>query len=379
MILKNNICYLDDGLYGVETNKELSITEQVPTYQISKLDKPKVFLIVSKKHYVEEKNTYSAISLKELKQILKLQLDKSSALKPIQRIVVNKEQDGFDVQTFKFKATVEENISANAVIFPETELLTHFFSDSKKSVAEVSTPSGILFWAHSNGRTHSAYQKGLLRNVTNFLQSIGLPEQSAVNKISKDSYIPLLFDLLESTSIDKLYSAMSVNIGGTFDKDRLHHLYFGPLIVATLFSLSLNAYFYIEKLSITSEIEENAAETLSLMSKKREISTIENTLDSVNNTFKKIESTHEIWNLVYKVINDGMEISRFKRTNKGIELTGRADKASFIINELNKAPEVHQAAFKGDIRKSRGMDSFTILLELNKKKVKKILREKNES
>ncbi|WP_215978581.1 hypothetical protein [Colwellia sp. D2M02] len=379
LLLQNNIAYLDNELYGLFANEGQDVETSSQLRGLYKLDTPKPIIIVAKKHYSESWKTYSAISLKELKQILKLQHSKVEGAKPIQRIITNKEQDGFDVHTIVFHELIQNFISAKAVLLPETELLANFFNLNKKSVAEVETPAGTLFWAHSGGKTFSAYKKGLLSNISNFLQGVGLPENADVYSINAEQYTALLFELIETTTLDKLLAIASINFTNAINKNKLHQLYLAPLLVATIFSVSVSGYFYMSKSMLLNDISDNRAEAMALMESKRKIDTIESTLSSVNSTFKEVENTHQIWALVYKVINDGMEVSRFKRTEKGVELTGRAEKASFILGELNKMPSVSGATFSGDIRKSRGMDSFTILLQFDTTKHVVSSREKNES
>jgi hypothetical protein len=59
-----------------------------------------------------------------------------------------------------------------------------------------------------------------------------------------------------------------------------------------------------------------------------------------------------------------MQVSRFKRDKEGIELRGLAEQSTKILSDLNELPEVIDATFQGSIRKSRGKDSFTIVLQV---------------
>ena len=85
--LTQHIGYLGDKCYQIN-NKQFSVTE-----------KPKTLMIISRKHYQESWTTYSAVSLLELKKILRLQKAQNKESRCIQQYYSNNEADGFDVKT----------------------------------------------------------------------------------------------------------------------------------------------------------------------------------------------------------------------------------------------------------------------------------------
>jgi len=364
-LLKNNLGYLGSELLSL-TNTE-SRDNIKATF--SKAISTKVIVIVARQHYLESWQTYPAISSKELKSILTLQQKNQSGFKSIQRIVTNKEQDGFDVKTITFNEKVQTLLPANTLLIPETELLRNLINDDGRLVVQIDTPNGLLYWAHSTNKVHSAYKKGFLSSLEAFVQSVGLPQGLPTQQVPVNYYPQLILDLIESTLLTKLVDIISVRVENFIDVNRLHRLYLTPLAVATVFVLVSNSYLYLQKSWLSSQIEETSSVTSGLLSQKRQIVQLEQLVNVVNQEFSRLEATHATWELLAKAMAAEMRVTRFKRFEQGIELRGTAPKASKVLSELNTMEQVSDAAFTGSVRKSRGLDAFTILLQFNSKQV----------
>lgn len=358
-LLKNNIGYLGHELLNLTSEEKSDSVDVAFTKAVSS----KFIVIVARQHYTESWQTYSALSLKELKSILTLQQKNQSGFNNIQRIIINKEQDGFDVKTIMFSKKIAALLPNKTVLIPETELLRSLVSDDEKLVVQIDSPNGLLYWAHSGNKVHSAYKKGLLNNLEIFIQSVGLPEGTATYKVSDKEFSQLLFTFIQNTSVAKLIKIASLNLNQIIDANRLHRLYIAPLAVATIFVLLTNSYVYLQKSLLNNQIEESSPVTSDLLVKKRRVDQIEQLVGVLNHEFSSLEATHETWLLLDKVMEAGMRVTRFKRFEQGIELRGTAPKSSKVLSELNTLPQVSGAAFVGSVRKSKGQDAFTISLQ----------------
>lgn len=380
-LLKNNLGYLGNELLNLVCTSTSESTKQPVFTKISTsksgkaLTKPsKAIVIVARQHYSESWKSYPAISVKELKSILKLQQQSHQGFKSIQRVVINKELDGFDVKTITFNQQCRGLLPSQVILIPETELLRNFATNSERIVAEIDTPSSPLYWAHSMGKVHSAYKKGLLNSLTSFMQSIGISQSSKAHQVSINDYAQLLFELVETTPINKLYDITSINLHGLIDINRLHQLYLAPLAVATIFVITTNCYFYIDKQLLDSKIEDSGLITAGLLEKKREIDNVEQLTATVNHEFSRLKTTHAVWDLLSVAMTEDMRVTRFKRSNQGVEFRGTAPKASKVLSALNNLEQVSGAVFVGSVRKSRGQDAFTILLQFDASKVNRVIK-----
>lgn len=364
-LLLNQIGYFGDALYNFKSDSPSnasSMAIEQDKLQLVKTDKPNKIIIVARFHYREKWQTYPAINLNELKSILKLQ-QQGLGFKSIQRVIENKEQDGFDVKTITFKETLTPIFTENVVLIPETELFLDRFRSKDRLIAELNTPNGTLYWSYSSNKINSAYQKGLLNNINSFVQSVGLPIDNTIEKVSEEGFPTLLIELINNTPINRLVDIASINLTKFSNTRQLHLLYLGPLTVATLFLILSNGYFYLDKSLLKSDIESTQKSTYELLAKKQKIDKIEQNINIINQEFKEIEKTHELWFLISVAISQNMEVTQFERSDKGIVIKGRADKATDILTEFNKTPGVSGATFVGTVNTSRGKDLFSILMQ----------------
>jgi hypothetical protein len=97
--LSQRVGYLGDEYYSIQSN------------QFKPSDKANALMIVSRKHYQEVWNTYPAVSLTELRSVLKLQKNLAGNNRVLQYKYQNKELDGFDVKTIHFSTKINDLVS----------------------------------------------------------------------------------------------------------------------------------------------------------------------------------------------------------------------------------------------------------------------------
>lgn len=351
--LTQHIGYLGDKCYQIN-NKQFSVTE-----------KPKTLMIISRKHYQESWTTYSAVSLLELKKILRLQKAQNKESRCIQQYYSNNEADGFDVKTITFSSNINNSLPDKVVLIPETELLTA--TNTEKVVHDVQTPQGKLFCAKSNNKVLSAYESKLLKSNQSFMLSVGYSSESKIISFSQEEYAEHLLTALFTIELANLIKIIAIKLDIITHPLQFHKLYWGPVLTALLFVLIGNGYFYLKNESINSQLAsyDEAVNELLLMQTKQEQSTA--FIDIAQNELKRIKPQLEAWEIVYNAVSSGMHVQQFRKSDKQYMLRGKATDASEILAVMNKLPMVKNASFDGAVRKVRNTDSFIIRFELEEK------------
>jgi hypothetical protein len=327
-------------------------------------DDEKVILIVARKHYSEEWQTYPALSAKELKAILALQVSSNNESRLIHQYFVNKDQDGFDVKTISFSKELIDNINDNTVLIPETELLATV--NNERVAYHLITPSGELFWAKSQNQIYSVYRQGLLSNSESFKMSIGYPSEINVEQLDQSQYLELLKYSLNNTPIPRLVNISSFSFTNTFDFKVLHSLYWGPAITATVFVLLVNGYYLYKNSSLEEQLLTYDTEINQLLSMKVEQDRSSAFLDVINKELASYELVHGDWSIAYEASKQNMHIQQFRKRDDNWTMRGKSDDASKVLAAINVLPEVSSAVFRGPVRKSRGKDAFVIELQMAK-------------
>jgi hypothetical protein len=336
-------------------------------------DTLKPILIIARQHYSEKWQTYPALSLKELKSILKLQKKVFENQRVIQQYVINNEQDGFDVKTVLFSESLTEVIEKNTILIPETELIET--KEEERVIFHLDTPVGEVFWAKSNDRIHSVYRRGLLNSSDNFKMSIGYPNDVNVVSFDQVEYLNLLKNSLENIHIVQLLKITSFEFTNFVDIESLHRVYWIQIGIAFVFLLSTNGYFLYKNNSLDNQLlsyGEQVTELLEIKVKQDKASLF---IDAINHEIKSVEKVHEHWNIIYEAVQQEMHIQQFRKRDDVYIIRGLADDASKVLAAVNGLPQVSSAVFQGAVRKSRRKDSFIIELRLTSGKALNVILE----
>jgi hypothetical protein len=348
--LYQNLGYFAQKCYELSGDK-FTVTEAI-----------KPILIVARQHYSEQWQTYSSLSLKELKSILDFQRKSATDIRVVQQYIVNKEQDGFDVKVIEFNEKFIKSIPLNTLLIPETELINNQIDE--RSVCQLVTPIGELFWAKSTDKVHSVYRQGLLNSPDAFKMSIGYPAETKVAVFEQEQYLNLLKNSLLHINILQLLKISSFEFTQQFDVKALHKVYWAPLITGLVFLLSTNGYFLYKQDMLERQLLSYGDQVTELLQAK--VKQDENTIfiDAINKEVHSIPLVHDNWAIVYQAIKSNMHVQRFAKQDDGYVLRGLADDASKVLTTINNLPQVSSAGFQGVVRKSRKKDSFIIKLEL---------------
>lgn len=351
--LRNHIGYFHEDLFDLSDNG------------FESNNNAKKVIIVSRKYYQESWATYPSINLKELKELLKLQKDISNADIQLQTYHKNKQQEGFDVKTISFNKQLTERFK-NCALIPETELLAHYFLNDR-TVAEVMTPAGTLFFTYVDGKTQSAYKQGLMSSVERFTLSIGVAHTASIKNITIDQYALLLWNTLQRLPVSKFHKVAAFDLVTTLNYKVLHSLYLAPLACATLFICVAYGYYAYTASALEQELSGYQSGINELLTKKQNIDIAKQYVDQVTNEFKAYPRVHSDWDIAYKAISEGMAIQQFSSKQHEIKIRGFADSASKVLTEISNLPQLKNAQFNGPLRKSGERDYFIMELSVVEK------------
>lgn len=347
--LLNSVAYYHESLFLLGES-EFKVT-----------DKSKKVIIVSRRNYNEKWQTYPSVSLKELKEILKLQKETSHSL-IVESISKNEQQEGYDVKTITFSEKLTDEFS-KCVLIPETELINHYFKD-QKVVIEAQTPAGNLFYSKVEGKTKSAYKQGLVSSLDSFCLSIGVHSDVTKVSLTQGDYASLLNEAILNTPFLNLFKTAAFDFKSSVDYKLLHSLYYGPLISAGIFIAGVNAFYMYKASSLETTLLSYQDGVSELLNQKQKIDLDKLYVEHVLKEFQLYPNVHSHWDIAYKAISEGMDIQQFSGSKSNVTLRGFADSASGILAVISELPMVESAQFSGPVRKSGKRDYFIMELKV---------------
>jgi len=315
-------------------------------------------LVVAKKHYQESWQSYASVSKKELQQIIYLQKDNDHKAATIFQDFKNTSIDGFDVKKITFDNEFMQLVGDKRILIPETEL----FIDNKANpiFMTLETPIGEMFTSYFSQKSSSSYAKGLVNNIDTFKMSSGLPFDTEHQQIKAQNYASFLFNQLIKQNLNVLIKKLAINPKAWFPAKDLHLIYWAPLLTACFFYLAANGYLWAKSYYIQGLLDEQSTEVRELITNKHAQDKQSHFLHALNDEFSKTSVVHEHWSIIYDLVESNMEIERINFAKNLLTVRGQADNASKVLTETSKNEYVASAAFKGNVLKSRGKDTFTL-------------------
>lgn len=324
----------------------------------------KKIVIVSRKWYREKWQTYSSVSQKELKDILKLQ--KSTGIfTGLQTFHKNSQQEGYDVKTIDFDEKVLNQFK-NAILIPETELIAHHFA-KQRAVSEIETPNGILFHTVVDGKACSVYKQGLVSTAELFSLSVGAASSASFEKVALNEYSALLWNTLKNFPISKTNRIALFDFQSNINYKTVHSLYWAPLISAAVFVLVMNGYYLYQSNQLEQKLSQYQTGVSELLNKKQTADKAKTYIEQVSNEITQYPNLHSHWDIAYFAIEEGMDIQQFTGSHSLIRIRGFADSASKILTAMSNLPQLSSVEFNGPVRKSGVRDYFIMELRLVEK------------
>ena len=378
-ILLKQLAYYANGWYVFEDLKTTGNTVKdsvIDGYSFKPMESSEAkVVIVAKAHYHQSWQSYTSVSKKELQQILLLQKSNENLATTIFQVVVNTAIDGYDVKKTTFDTQLLNELGEKRLLIPETELFS--LEDEKQGnfnnkawLSALETPAGTLFVSCFADKSTSSYAKGLISNIEAFKLSSGLPSEISPTYIDKQHYASFVFNCFTQKNIDQLYRKIAFNAKAWFKAKDLHLLYWVPLLTASAFYLCTNSYLWVQSYNIENELKEQGSEIGQLLDNKYQQDQQRELLNLLNAEFSKTFTVHGHWSLIYQLVESGMIIDRLSFANNLLSVRGKASNATKVLREVAKIPSVKSASFKGAVRKSKGLESFTLELTPNRAKEK---------
>ncbi|WP_404341346.1 hypothetical protein [Pseudoalteromonas mariniglutinosa] len=320
-------------------------------------------LIVARKHYSILHKSYPALSLTELKALLKISQQHQNTLKSLIEITINKEIDGFDVKTIIFDNEYATQLSQAWLLIPETEVLAQQLTD--KQLYELHTPVGLLFYSQSDFVSHSAYCGGLIHSITTYKHSIGVADDVTVNKIAQQHYLSFLAEQFSSLSVTQLPKIASFNKNNKVSPWQLHALYWGPLLSISLYLAVAVGWQWFSISQTEQAIASQSENANELLLQKQQLDQLNSKIALFNQHIANHPLALSDWEVVNSALSTGMIINRFSFRQGKLTLTGESANANATISEITKLSQVKSAIFTSGVRKYRGSERFEIEITLN--------------
>lgn len=348
--LNHHIAYFHETLFSLTDNGFSEIQSA-----------PKI-IIVARQYYTESWQTYPSINLKELKELLKLQISNKQSNITKKNYTKNEQQEGFDVKTIEFNELISTRFPQSFLI-PETDLIAHNYE--RESIAlELSTPAGVLFYAQAEGKAHSTYKRGLVSSLDIFSLSVGLSDNAQRIKLESGEYSKALLSTLKNYPLSKLNQLVSSDFSKSVNLNMLHAIYWAPMATAALFIVIMNGYFMVQYNSLEEKLSANNQQISSLLTKQKHIDDTNKYVSDVSTELTSLPRVLSHFQIAHEAINAGMEIQQFKGGANEIMLRGFANSASTVLTAISELPELSSAQFNGPVRKSGKRDYFVMTLKL---------------
>lgn len=349
---KGQLGYVANGLHLFNGEQLLKVEDGTKI--------PKI-LIVAKCHFSESWQTFPSVNRKELTQILSHKENAQQVFGIQYQVYKNDKIDGFDVRTVTLEPALVNKYGTNKIYLPETDILATM---QEHSLCQVDTPAGLLFCANTNGVVKSSYAKGIVANIETYKLTVGLPSNVNCEQINQVNFAQHLLSSLLSLPIPAIAQMAIYNIKHWFNWTQLHLLYWAPLLTVLCFYIVVNGYYLVKENQIEQALAMGGDEVQEVLAQKRTLDKNRNTLELLATEFNDQSFVHYHWLIIEKLINKKMTIKRITFDEPNITIRGTAEKASDILATISNVKSVKSATFEGAVRKSRGKDSFVLLIEV---------------
>lgn len=317
-------------------------------------------VIVAKCHYSESWQSFSSVNKKDLQKIIQLKKSTQSKSCIIFQSFENKTIDGFDIKITTFDQDLINELGANKILIPETELFNH--ATDTTHVFQLDTIAGTLFSGGHGIKTMSSYAKGVLADIEMYKLSAGLPQNAQSTIIEQKYFADFLINQLLEQRLDSLIKRISVKPKEWVNINKLHILYWAPLLTALCFYLVSNSYLFMQTIRVEEKLAEGGEQVSTLLEQKQRQEQKRSTLALLSTEFKNERLVHNYWEVIYHLVECGMKVTRISYNKGQLVIRGNADKASEVLSGIAKNVQVKRASFEGPVRKSRGRDNFILTI-----------------
>ena len=351
---------------GVLSDRLYKISSKKLNYQlIPASDKQKFAgILLSRQHYHEVQKSYPVESKKELKKILKLELNGEKQI-ALYRIGDYKNKQR--VVTFAYlsdKALNQYPQLKQFMCVPESWLIGVAYSNKLVKVASYKS----AFWLyHSSEKTQSHQVKGLFSSSAAFCAAVGVSNSVEAISISELDVITLFRKNCISLLVEHK-QGLWVTKG---NQSKFDFLQIMPAVLSCFAILIIYTYgmsYYLEYQLENQQVHQNK-----LVKNAGELFLLQKSIEKQSEKINMLEQTLQqqgvplaLWQNLQPLYKK--ENVRFKKvtalTNNVITIMVEAPKATDILELLGKQQSVYEAKFKSDIVKKKELENFTISYNL---------------
>lgn len=344
---------LSDKLRAVESVEgELCFSDSSP--KAKNID----VLVLGREHYKEQKRNFPIQSRRELNKILALEAQSAEQIMLYRIGEYLEGQRQVQVWTVSPDVLSAQGLTPFLII-PESALL---LSAKGHQVLSVERQGRTFWFANSKEGRLSAEKKGLISSAQMFLASAGLSEQIP-QKVLTDDYLAALFADFIVVTLGNI-QGFNAHLRKMDSKDwQRHGLYSGGVA-----ALMLSAYFALGSVYLNVRLANAEQTQTELSSQTKDVFDLQaerRRLDEKTAQLKQVldqrQASNIPWRLIVPMLKNGVTINRFGLMPNGTyTLACVADKATSVLDFINKDPAVSQPKFSGQVNNYDGKDFFTV-------------------
>ncbi len=356
-LLARNIVFLGKEPQSLQVNRSKS-SQFLPVSN----DNASV-VIVSKQYYREENKTYPIANKRELNKILSLEASSESELK-IYRI--GPDVDGERNVTFWIiQKSVLAPYKRLVAVIPETALLT----DTHQGTVFERVSDNVSTWFYQNkdGKTFSASQSPILRDVQVFKASCGLSQDAEVTVLDDSTLINHIEALPATFWIQALkdFFTTSVNKSDVDLGKYARGLGITAALMLSVYLSATSAYLWLRSESLSTTIEESVEQTGELFSARKKIEAAQSELALIEDASAVVSASPEIWTVAVALMKSDVSLSSIGFLSGGrILIKGKAASGIKALETVKQEEHVIEAQFYSPTRRNKNLDDFSITFRL---------------
>tara|TARA_R110002072_G_scaffold245959_3_gene405222 strand:- start:28359 stop:29501 length:1143 start_codon:yes stop_codon:yes gene_type:complete len=368
--------YYDGSIrrFVLESDGSIRIQEHASASQ-SDESHPKI-LIISRQFYNEKVDHYPIESVTELKKLLALENQQDSSC--FHAIVANSD-NGSTVNSWR----ILNKVPISLITIPESVLLAFSVKNKQLLVQNIpqylslNSDESVLFALRDEDKIYSQMRSQQISNEQLFALSVGVAptEVSAIQEanIFSDNLLQGLINL----PITMLKSFFSIHRFGHRKQLIKNTLipFFGVLIV---YLMSTSGYLLYLNYELDKELVEKSSAVEQSLSQQKDYD--ERIIEYQHlKDFLQNKNAHDSFWLVLAEFADKAQLIQIRTHMGEYQIRGKADKATDILEQLIKHPNVLDASFESPTRIAKDGELFSIKLKLRYREVAKPIQESIKS
>lgn len=343
-----NIGYFDGNLY------KLTLVNGKPSWQPASQQQFKPWILIAGRAYYEEQaKAYPIDNRREVNKLVSLELEQREG---DSAFITFPPSDGkVSVNNWHFSPLLPQariRVPESALLAWDAPMLAALtFQCQNQVLFAVNTPKGVV----------SSLRGGLIQDIDSFAiaSGIALTPTSETETDSDKSHAENILDSLFKLLLR--YPTAFVHSGSAQGdwQTSLNRLLFGAALGGALYLSVSSGYLMFSEHRITSQLEQQREVVNQSLMVQNQYHQLLSELESQRSFIASQQSTTPFW-LVIEPLMQHARFRSLKYRNGRYQINGETDKATDLIDMLNRSPMVKDAKFDTQIRKSRKKEVFLI-------------------